>query len=171
MLKRKYLYFKKAGYCLILVAMVALIAACGSTPQATNSSSAATAPASPTMAPTPTTAPTAAAAATPTMAPTAAPTPTTAPAPTTAAKQPTMGKQSVAISGFHFSPQALTISVGTTVIWTNDDQVRHTVTADQGLFNGIVGSGSSFSFTFTKAGTFAYHCNIHPSMTAMIVVK
>jgi plastocyanin len=82
-----------------------------------------------------------------------------------------MGPKSVAISGFSFNPQMVTVPVGTMVTWTNNDGVRHTVTEDNGLFDGAVGSGSSFSFTFTKAGTYTYHCRIHPSMTATIVVK
>jgi plastocyanin len=73
---------------------------------------------------------------------------------------------------FAFSPATLTVKVGTKVTWTNKDQVTHTVTADQGAFNsGLLPSGNSFSFTFTTAGTFSYHCNIHHSMTATIVVQ
>ena len=72
---------------------------------------------------------------------------------------------------FSFSPNSLTVKVGTKVAWTNHDSVTHTVTADQGAFNSPGPPGSSFSFTFTKAGTYAYHCSIHPSMTATIVVQ
>jgi plastocyanin len=72
---------------------------------------------------------------------------------------------------FSFGPNSLTIKVGTKVTWTNHDSVTHTVTANQGAFNSSVSPGSSFSFTFTKAGTYAYHCAIHPSMTATIVVQ
>ncbi len=63
---------------------------------------------------------------------------------------------------FSFSPNSLTVKVGTKVTWTNHDSVTHTVTSNQGTFNSSVPPGSNFSFTFTKAGTYAYHCNIHP---------
>ncbi len=77
----------------------------------------------------------------------------------------------VEIKGFAFSPGTLTIKVGTTVKWTNQDSVAHTVTSDTGLFDsGDLAAGDTFSFTFTQAGTFAYHCTMHPSMTATIIV-
>lgn len=77
----------------------------------------------------------------------------------------------VAIKGFAFTPATLTIKVGTTVKWTNQDSVAHTVTSDTGIFDsGDLADGDTFTFTFTHAGTFAYHCTMHPSMTATIVV-
>jgi hypothetical protein len=70
-----------------------------------------------------------------------------------------------------FVPQAATINPGTTVTWTNNDSVTHTVTSDSGIFNsGSLAPGQSFSFTFPSAGTFTYHCTIHPYMTGSIVV-
>jgi plastocyanin len=78
----------------------------------------------------------------------------------------------VDIAGFAFSPQAVTVHVGDTVTWTNADAQHHTATADDGSFNtGAINSGSSKSVTLTTAGTFPYHCSIHPSMTATIVVE
>ena len=78
----------------------------------------------------------------------------------------------VDIAGFAFSPQSITISVGDTVTWTNSDAQNHTATANDGSFDtGIVSSGSPKSVTFSTAGTFAYHCKIHPSMTATVVVE
>src|SRR5205823_8749489 len=73
---------------------------------------------------------------------------------------------------FAFSPQSLTISVGTTVTWKNTTQVSHTATSDDGTTfdSGIIPSGGTFSFTFTTTGTFGYHCNIHPFMTGTITV-
>ena len=72
---------------------------------------------------------------------------------------------------FAFSPAKLTIPVGTTVIWKNMTAAPHTVTSDDGkTFNGMLPTGGTFSFTFTQTGTFAYHCNIHPYMKAMIIV-
>lgn len=77
---------------------------------------------------------------------------------------------------FTFSPASLTIKVGTTVIWKNSTQTPHTVTSDDGTtFNSgdstPIAPGATFSFTFTKAGTFAYQCDFHPYMKATIVVQ
>ena len=79
---------------------------------------------------------------------------------------------SVDIVGMAFSPSELTISVGDTVIWTNKDSATHTATDDNGTFDsGNLASGESFSFTFDTAGTYTYHCNIHTSMVATIIVE
>ena len=73
---------------------------------------------------------------------------------------------------FTFKPKSVTIAVGTTVKWTNNTTVAHTVTSDTGIFNsGIINPGGTFSFKFTKKGTFGYHCSIHPFMMATITVK
>jgi plastocyanin len=78
----------------------------------------------------------------------------------------------VDIAGFAFSPQSITVAVGDTVTWSNSDAQNHTATADDGSFDtGTVSSGSPKSVTFSTAGTFAYHCKIHPSMTATVVVE
>jgi plastocyanin len=57
------------------------------------------------------------------------------------------------------------------VTWTNKDGVEHAVTANEGAFDHSLPADATFSFTFTKAGTFAYHCTIHPSMVETIVVS
>jgi plastocyanin len=78
----------------------------------------------------------------------------------------------VAIDNFAFSPATLKAKLGQQVTWTNKQQgVAHTVTAYGGAFDHPMPSGATFSFAFTKAGTFAYHCSIHPSMHATIVVS
>jgi plastocyanin len=78
---------------------------------------------------------------------------------------------SVAIQNFAFSPGSIQVDAGTTVTWTNNDQVMHTVTADDGSFDsGDIAPGGTFSMTFNTPGTFSYHCKIHPFMTASIVV-
>jgi plastocyanin len=78
---------------------------------------------------------------------------------------------SVTIQGFAFSPGTLQIAAGTRVTWTNNDQVAHTVTADDGSFDsGDIAPGGTFNMTFDTAGTIAYHCKIHPNMVASIVV-
>ena len=77
------------------------------------------------------------------------------------------------IQNYKFSPAALTVAVGDTVKWTNMDTAPHTVTVTSGpvKFNsGNLAKGESFSYTFTKAGTYAYYCAVHPDMTAKVTV-
>lgn len=73
---------------------------------------------------------------------------------------------------FSFSPKEVTIKKGTAVIWLNKDSAVHTVTSDTGLFDsGSLANGASFGYTFSTAGTFAYHCTPHKAnMTGTIVV-
>ena len=79
--------------------------------------------------------------------------------------------QTVDIVGISFSPASVTVVVGDTVTWTNADAQSHTATADGGAFDtGTIGGNSSKAVTLTTAGTFAYHCTIHPAMTATLVV-
>jgi plastocyanin len=94
---------------------------------------------------------------------------TTAATPTTAGS----GGAQVTLQNFAFSPASVTVKVGDTVTWTNKDSANHTVTADDGttFASSTLSSGATFSFTFTKAGTYAYHCSIHTSMTGTITVK
>ncbi len=79
---------------------------------------------------------------------------------------------SVSISNFAFVPASVTVNVGDTVTWTNNQGgVPHTVSSDTGAFDsGTLNGGGTFAQTFGTAGTFAYHCNIHPSMTGSVVV-
>lgn len=78
----------------------------------------------------------------------------------------------VQISGFSFNPGTITVSKGTTVTWVNDDSATHTLVSDSGVFSsGSLGKGDTFSRTFTEAGTFAYHCGVHPSMKGKVVVQ
>lgn len=81
-------------------------------------------------------------------------------------------QNTVKIASFAFTPATITVPVGTTVTWTNEDTASHTITADDGTtFNsGNIAKGGTFSFTFTTAGTFPYHCAVHPSMTATVIV-
>lgn len=77
----------------------------------------------------------------------------------------------VTISGFAFGPASVNVNVGDTVTWTNQDGVTHTATAAGGAFNtGPIANGESATVTFDQAGTFTYHCSIHPSMTGTVVV-
>ncbi len=113
--------------------------------------------------------------ATPATAPSPIVLPTPRPTPPPATRLPaTPAPSSVAakIVDFGFTPAALTVTAGTTVTWTNTGQVDHTVTANKGTFSsGTLSPGASFSFTFKVAGTFAYHCAIHPFMTGTVIVK
>ncbi|MCE8425591.1 MAG: cupredoxin domain-containing protein [Candidatus Methanoperedens sp.] len=74
---------------------------------------------------------------------------------------------SVAIQSSTFVPGTVGISMGTTVIWTNNDGVQHTVTSvPKGAFDsGPIDPGKTYSYTFNQAGTFEYSCTIHPSIT------
>jgi plastocyanin len=114
-----------------------------------------------------TAAPATAGPATPTPAPTAAPASRAA-----SAVPPAVTGTAVTIQNFAFSPPSLVVKVGATVKWTNRDAIGHTVTADDGSFGSSrIGNGVTFSQTFSKAGTFTYHCSIHKSMTGTVVVK
>ncbi|MBU6371069.1 MAG: cupredoxin family copper-binding protein [Patescibacteria group bacterium] len=78
----------------------------------------------------------------------------------------------VNIRNFSFSPATLAVPAGTKVTWTNGDAVEHTVTANNSLFDSKpLAPGQSFSYTFTTAGSVAYHCAIHPMMTGTVVVR
>ncbi len=76
------------------------------------------------------------------------------------------------IKDFAFNPASLTVAVGGAATWTNQDTTGHTVTADDGSFDSkTLPNGQTFSQTFSTAGTFAYHCTIHPTMKGTIVVS
>jgi plastocyanin len=108
--------------------------------------------------------------------PAAQPAAASAAAPTAAAAP--AGGQSITISvkNYAFNPKELTVSAGTTVVWHNDDSVRHTVTSDTGLFDGNLPGGADFQFTFSQPGTYPYYCKPHggpgeQGMSGVIVVK
>jgi plastocyanin len=78
----------------------------------------------------------------------------------------------VKIDNFTFAPQRITVKAGTTVTWTNDDDIPHTVASKTKLFKSkALDTGDKFSFTFTTPGAFEYFCSLHPHMTATIVVE
>jgi len=80
-------------------------------------------------------------------------------------------KIDIAIASFQFSPSDITVHVGTTITWTNNDSATHTVTANDGSFSsGALGKGGTYSYTFTKEGIFAYICENHTSMKASVTV-
>jgi len=80
----------------------------------------------------------------------------------------------VKIDNFSFGPVTLTVPVGTTVTWTNRDDIPHTVvsTDDPKTFKSkVLDTDEKFSFTFGKAGTYPYFCSIHPKMTGKVIVQ
>jgi plastocyanin len=125
----------------------------------------------PTAAPTATAAPTEAPTAT--AAPTAAPKPTTTPKPTAASKP---AAAQVTIKLFQFQPSPITVKPGTRVVWTNDDDIEHSVTSGappdgNGAFDsGFFGKGQTFAMTFQQPGDYPYFCRRHPSMMGMVTV-
>ncbi|HZO72556.1 MAG TPA: cupredoxin family copper-binding protein [Ktedonobacteraceae bacterium] len=145
----------RALLCLLALCLVLLLVACGGTTAPTTSASTPTSTST-----TSSTFPTV-----PTSVPSSAPT-------SAATSVPRTAPNNIAIAGFAFNPKTLTIKVGTKIIWTNDDPSIHTVTADNGAFNsGSLPPGGTFSFTFTKPGTYSYHCKIHSTMKATIIVQ
>lgn len=96
----------------------------------------------------------------------------TSAAPAGAAAAQPVAANAVTIRNFAFGPQIVTVKPGVTIHWTNRDSEAHTVTSDAGAFNSaVLQPGASFSFTFTKPGSYSYHCSIHPFMTGKVVVS
>jgi plastocyanin len=84
----------------------------------------------------------------------------------------TVPANQVFMESLKFSPSTITVSVGTTVTWTNKESVVHTVTSDGSAFeSGDMNNSDTFSFTFTTAGTFPYHCIYHAGMTGTVIVE
>jgi plastocyanin len=78
----------------------------------------------------------------------------------------------VKVDNFSFSPQTITVAPGTTVIWTNRDDIPHTVVSDDKVFKSkVLDTDEKFSYTFDKAGSFPYFCSVHPKMTGKVIVQ
>jgi plastocyanin len=90
-----------------------------------------------------------------------------------AAESPVPGVSQVRIENFAFVPANIVVDVGTTVTWTNDDVVPHTVTSDDGdeLDSELLNPGDTFSHTFDTPGAYAYHCTPHPNMRGLVTVR
>lgn len=95
------------------------------------------------------------------------------PAPVTPVVPPSTGMQThaVNIANMAFSPDSLTIKVGDMVVWTNSDTVNHLLGGSGGIKSMILKPGDTYSQTFNNTGTWAYHCEIHPSMKGTIIVE
>lgn len=88
------------------------------------------------------------------------------------AQQAAPAAPEVKIDNFSFAPDTLTVAVGTTVTWTNRDDIPHTIVSTDGVFKSKArDTDEKFSYTFAKAGTYPYYCSIHPKMTGKIVVQ
>ncbi len=83
------------------------------------------------------------------------------------------GTNEVWIQGMAFTPATIYVTAGTTITWTNKMTIAHTVTSDTGLFDsGTLNPNGTFSMTFATAGTYSYHCSIHPTtMMGKVIVN
>jgi plastocyanin len=91
---------------------------------------------------------------------------------TTASPAASAGTVQAGIDNFAFTPKQLTVKAGTTVVWTNKDDIPHTVTSDKGVFSSpLMDTNEKFQYTFTKPGEFPYFCKVHPMMTGVVVVQ
>jgi plastocyanin len=88
------------------------------------------------------------------------------------AQQQAAAAADVKIDNFSFGPGTETVAAGTTVTWTNRDDIPHNVVSTEGAFKSkVMDTDERFSYTFAKPGTYAYFCSIHPKMTGKIVVR
>ena len=79
--------------------------------------------------------------------------------------------EAVTIKGFAFDPTSVTVKVGASVTWTNEDSAPHTITSDKGDWDsGRLVQGGTYTHKFDQAGTYAYKCTIHPTMQGTVVV-
>ena len=96
--------------------------------------------------------------------------PGTQPLPAAADNQPASAAM-VKIDNFNFAPQTLTVNAGTTVTWSNGDDVPHNiVSTDKKFASPVLDTDEQFSHTFDAVGTYKYYCSIHPKMTGQVVV-
>lgn len=78
----------------------------------------------------------------------------------------------VKIDNFTFAPGTITVAAGTTVRWVNHDDIPHNVVSNDKSFKSkVLDTDESFTYTFSKAGTYDYFCSIHPKMTGKVVVQ
>jgi len=78
----------------------------------------------------------------------------------------------VKIDNFSFSPNSVTVAAGTTIRWTNRDDIPHNVVAEDKSFKSkVMDTDENFTYTFSKPGTYTYFCSIHPKMTGKVVVQ
>lgn len=98
------------------------------------------------------------------------PAPSTTPSPANANTASVTVPQSDGYGQSSFNPADVTVPVNGTVAWSNNDSIEHHPTADDGSWNVDLGPGGGGQMSFKTAGTFSYHCSIHPNMTGVITV-
>jgi plastocyanin len=90
------------------------------------------------------------------------------------AAESNLTNNSVLITNFAFEPHQLNVTVNSSVIWTNEDTAPHNIVSDTGapaeIKSDLFSKGQTFEFNFTQAGSYPYHCGVHPSMTGVIQV-
>jgi plastocyanin len=92
--------------------------------------------------------------------------------PTRAKGEAAASQLQVQVDNFTFGPATLTVPVNSTVTWVNKDDLPHVIASNDGVFkSNALDTDEKYSYTFTKAGTYAYFCSIHPKMVGTIVVK
>ncbi len=104
----------------------------------------------------------------PTPTPTPTPSPTPSPSSSTSVSVVAGAQQ---LTNTAYNPNPVNVPVGGAVTWTNTDSIEHTTTSNSGTWNGVLPPGGTFSVTFNNAGTFQYHCSIHPNMVGTVVVQ
>ncbi len=88
------------------------------------------------------------------------------------AQEKTPAGVAVKIDNFSFGPATVTVPAGTTVTWTNRDDIPHTVVSTDGVFKSkALDTDDQFGFVFSKPGIYSYFCSIHPKMTGQIIVQ
>jgi plastocyanin len=100
------------------------------------------------------------------------PTPTPTPTPTGTGTQVTIASGASTRTTTAYAPNPVTVAVGGAVTWVNSDTIAHTSTGDNNAWNsGSIAAGGMFTRTFSSAGTFTYHCTIHPGMVGTVTVQ
>jgi len=104
--------------------------------------------------------------------PSPSPTPTPTPTPPAAGSPVSITAGAISKTDTAYSPNPISVRVGESVTWTNNDTIAHTSTADGGAWNsGTIAAGASFTQTFSSAGSFPYHCSFHPGMIGTVTVQ
>ena len=107
-----------------------------------------------------------------TSVPTASPTPMLPLTPGTPGTSVSIVMGASALTTTAYSPSPVRLALGSSVTWINNDNTAHTSTADGGAWNSaVIAPGRTFTRTFTTAGSFPYHCTIHPGMVGTIEVQ
>src|SRR5689334_18888965 len=88
------------------------------------------------------------------------------------AASPAAPEAQVKIDNFTFAPPTITVAAGTSVKWTNRDDIPHNIVSDDKSFKSkVLDTNDEFSYTFTQPGTYSYFCSIHPKMTGKVIVQ